>query len=151
MVYRRTQTGLDPKFAIGPDHTHKFTVPMTAVPVAPRHMGFSVLRAQEKSGSVAQPGFPRIQQVGGDTQDVLEGATRLVHTRISRGGMATHPGLQIPVWQYAPARIASDSAQGGSHVDGPNSRQIPQQTGERAQGGDQAPLASIARVRASKS
>ena len=39
----------------------------------------------------------------------------------------------------------------GLHGDGPNSRQILQQTGERGQGGDQAPMASIARVRASKS
>ena len=55
---------------MGPDTTPKFAVPMTATPVAQRHMGSSALRVQNKSRSVTQPGFPRIQQVGSDIQDV---------------------------------------------------------------------------------
>ena len=61
IVCRHTSAGLDPASAMGPDHTPKIAMPMTAACVAQRGMGFKALRAQKigQSPYLVSQGFSR--------------------------------------------------------------------------------------------
>ena len=118
-------------------HQKKIAMPMTAASVAQRRMGFKALRAQELSRSVALPGFPRIQQARSDERKLKRGAI-LLWTQ-QGGYMAT---------LMAGHRKMEESKQ---VRDDPSTKQALKLHQGRAQGGDQAPLAAIARVSAAKS
>ena len=100
-------------------------------------MGLKALRAQEMSRSVALPGFPRIQQAGSDEKKWKRGA--ILHW-IQQGGVYGHSDGRSP-------EDGREQATEGRSVDLTGA----QNASVRAQGGDQAPLAAIARVSAAKS
>ena len=122
---------------MGPDHTPRFAMPMTAVSVAQRCMGFKASRAQEMSPLVALPGFPRIQQAGRDEKEWKRGA---ILPWIQQGGyMATQMACHREIEESKQVR------------DDPSTKQALKLHQGRAQGGDKAPLAAIARASAAES
>ena len=121
---------------MGPDHTPKIAMPMTAASVAQRRMGFKAPRAQKNEGQspyLVSQGFSR----WGVTNRIEgEGPSS---SGFSRGGyMAT---------LMAGHRKMEESKQ---VRDDPSTSQALKTHQGRAQGIDQAPLAAIARVSAAK-
>ena len=92
IVCRHRSTGLDPANAMGPDHTPKIAMPMTAASVAQRRMGFKAPRAQKNEGQspyLVSQGFSR----GWSDEKKQRGAILLW---IQQGGVYGHSDGRSP-------------------------------------------------------
>ena len=118
---------------MGPDHTPKIAMPMTAASVAQRRMGFKAPRAQKNEGQ-SPTWFPK-DSAGGESRVELKRGAILLW--IQQGG----------IWPLCHRKM-EESKQAR---DGTSASQALKTHQGRAQGADQAPLAAIARVSAAKS